>query len=38
MDRVLEVGGYAAGYCGRLFAQSGHEVVRVEPATQRRPG
>ena len=33
MDRVLEVGGYAAGYCGRLFAQSGHEVVRVEPAT-----
>ncbi len=30
MDRVLEIGGYAAGYCGRLFAQSGHEVVRVE--------
>ena len=30
MDRVLEIGGYAAGYCGRLFAQSGCEVVRVE--------
>ena len=30
MDRVLEVGGYAAGYCGRLFAQSGCDVVRVE--------
>ena len=26
---MLEIGGYAAGYCGRLFAQSGHEVVRV---------
>ena len=30
MDRVLEIGGYAAGYCGRLFAQAGHDVVRVE--------
>ena len=30
MDRVLEVGGYAAGFCGRLFAQCGAEVVRVE--------
>ncbi len=30
MDRVLEVGGVAAGYCGQLFAQAGHEVVRVE--------
>ena len=30
MDRVLEIGGYAAGYCGRLFAQSGYEVVRLE--------
>ena len=27
---MLEIGGHAAGYCGRLFAQSGHEVVRVE--------
>ena len=26
MDRVLEVGGYAAGFCGRLFAQCGAEV------------
>ena len=32
MDRVLELGGYAAGYCGRLFAQSGYDVVRVEPS------
>lgn len=29
VDRVLEIGGYAAGYCGRLFAQAGHDVVRV---------
>jgi crotonobetainyl-CoA:carnitine CoA-transferase CaiB-like acyl-CoA transferase len=27
---VLEIGGYAAGFCGRLFAQNGHDVVRVE--------
>ena len=33
MDRVLEIGGYAAGYCGRLFAQCGHSVLRVnDPA------
>lgn len=32
MDRVLEIGGFAAGWCGRLFAQAGHEVVRIEPA------
>ncbi len=30
MDRVLEIGGFAAGFCGRLFRQAGHEVVRVE--------
>ena len=30
MDRVLEIGGSAAGFCGRLFAQCGHDVVRVE--------
>ena len=30
MDRVLEIGGFAAGYCGRLFVQAGCEVVRVE--------
>lgn len=29
MDRVLEIGGYAAGYCGRLFARAGADVVRV---------
>ena len=33
MDRVLEIGGHAAGYCGRLFAQAGHEVVRAESAS-----
>ena len=34
MDRVVEIGGYAAGYCGRLFAQTGHEVVRVDMGEQ----
>ena len=29
-DRILEIGGYSAGFCGRLFAQNGHEVTRVE--------
>ena len=38
MDRVLEVGGYAAAYCGRLFAQCGCEVVRVEPSAGEREG
>ena len=32
MDRILEIGGYAAGFCGRLFVQSGADVVRVESA------
>lgn len=32
MDRILEIGNYAAGFCGRLFAQAGCEVVRIEPA------
>lgn len=35
MDRVLELGGFAAGYCGRLFVQAGCDVVRVE--TGARP-
>ena len=30
MDRILEIGGYSAGFCGRLFAQAGHEVTRIE--------
>ena len=34
MDRVLEIGRHAAGFCGRLFVQAGCEVVRVEPETQ----
>ena len=33
MDRVLEIGGYAAGLCGRLFAQTGYDVVRIEAAS-----
>ena len=32
MDRVLEIGGVAAGYCGRLFVQAGCEVVHVAAA------
>lgn len=30
MDKVLEIGGYAAGYCGKLFAESGADVVRLD--------
>ena len=30
MDRVLEIGGHAAGYCGRLHVHAGDDVVRVE--------
>ncbi len=37
MDRILEIGNFAAGFCGRLFAQAGHEVVRIEPA-EAAPG
>jgi crotonobetainyl-CoA:carnitine CoA-transferase CaiB-like acyl-CoA transferase len=29
-DRILEIGGFAAGFCGRLFVQAGCEVVRIE--------
>lgn len=32
MDRVLEIGGLTAGYCGRLFVHAGAEVVRVASA------
>jgi crotonobetainyl-CoA:carnitine CoA-transferase CaiB-like acyl-CoA transferase len=31
-DRVLEIGHFAAGFCGRLFVQAGCDVVRIEPA------
>jgi crotonobetainyl-CoA:carnitine CoA-transferase CaiB-like acyl-CoA transferase len=31
-DRVLEIGHFAAGFCGRLFVRGGCDVVRVEPA------
>ena len=30
MDRVLEIGGHAAGYCGRLFVRAGADVVRLD--------
>ncbi len=30
MDKVLEIGHFSAGFCGRLFAQNGAEVVRVK--------
>lgn len=34
VERVLEIGHYAAGYCGRLFVHAGHEVLRIEPEGQ----
>ena len=30
--RVLEIGGLAAGFCGRLYRQGGADVVRVDQA------
>lgn len=30
MLTVVEIGGYAAGYCGRLFAQTGNSVTRID--------
>lgn len=36
MDRVLEIGSFAAGYAGRLFVQAGCDVVRVE-SPERHP-
>jgi crotonobetainyl-CoA:carnitine CoA-transferase CaiB-like acyl-CoA transferase len=30
MDRVLEIGGFSAGYCGRMFTRAAADVVRVE--------
>lgn len=30
--KVLEIGNYAAGYAGKLFAHAGCDVVRVEPS------
>ncbi|MCY3817851.1 MAG: CoA transferase [Gammaproteobacteria bacterium] len=32
MTKVLELGGFAAGFCGRLFVHAGAEVVRIEGA------
>lgn len=33
MRSVVEIGGFAAGYCGRLFAQTGHPVIRIDTGT-----
>ena len=33
--RVLEIGDYAAGYAGKLFAHAGFEVVRIEPKERK---
>lgn len=29
-ERILEIGDFAAGFCGRLFVHAGCEVVRIE--------
>ena len=34
MDRILEIGSYAAGYAGRLFVHAGCDVVRIESANR----
>lgn len=33
--RILEIGGYAAGYAGKLFAAADFEVVRIQDGRQR---
>lgn len=33
--RVLEIGNFAAGYAGKLFAHAGCDVVRIEPAQRK---
>ncbi len=33
MTKVIEIGGYAAGYAGRLLQRAGADVVRVESTT-----
>ena len=33
--RVLEIGNFAAGYAGKLFAHAGCEVLRVEPLDRK---
>ena len=33
--RVLEIGNYAAGYAGKLFAHAGCDVVRIEPEKRK---
>jgi crotonobetainyl-CoA:carnitine CoA-transferase CaiB-like acyl-CoA transferase len=34
MTKVLEIGGYSAGYFGRLFADQGAEILRIDCNTQ----
>jgi crotonobetainyl-CoA:carnitine CoA-transferase CaiB-like acyl-CoA transferase len=29
--RIIEIGGFAAGYAGRLFADRGEDVIKLEP-------
>ena len=36
MEKVLELGGYSARYCGRLFVQTGYSVSRVKSSP--KPG
>jgi crotonobetainyl-CoA:carnitine CoA-transferase CaiB-like acyl-CoA transferase len=31
-ERILEIGHFAAGYCGRQFVHAGCDVVRIEPS------
>ncbi len=31
MARIVELAGHPAVYAGRLLAEGGHEVIRVEP-------
>ncbi len=33
--RVLEIGNFAAGYAGKLFAHAGCDVVRIEPERRK---
>ena len=33
--RVLEIGNYASGYTGKLFAHAGFDVVRIEPQVRK---
>jgi crotonobetainyl-CoA:carnitine CoA-transferase CaiB-like acyl-CoA transferase len=36
-ERILELGHFAAGFCGRQFVAAGCEVLRIEPPASRTP-